>query len=223
LIEAQSASLLETYLDAKEAVVAAGYAAEVDWQYEVLGHEISETDLLREGAWVILSAGLSARVVAARFEAVSKAFFDWESAVLIAVFGEECRSEGLRAFNNPVKLTGIVKLAQAVAVMGWECARARAASAPIEFFGDLPHIGPTTKYHLAKNLGIDVAKPDRHLTRIASAAGFKSVESLCTALANLSSDPPAVVDLVLWRFATLRTNYLSAFRPAIEVPAASNP
>lgn len=37
----------------------------------------------------------------------------------------------------------------------------------VEYLGSLFFIGNITKYHLARNLGIDVAKPDRHLQRIA--------------------------------------------------------
>ncbi len=37
----------------------------------------------------------------------------------------------------------------------------------VEWCGNLPWIGNITKYHAAKNLGADVAKPDRWLDRVA--------------------------------------------------------
>jgi hypothetical protein len=39
----------------------------------------------------------------------------------------------------------------------------RAAADKLEFCQSLPWIGPTTSRHLAKDLGVDVAKPDVHL------------------------------------------------------------
>jgi hypothetical protein len=57
-----------------------------------------------------------------------------------------------------------------------------------------------TVWHLAKNLGFDAAKPDRHLVRIAEHYGFDHPRAFCTAIAQASSDPVKVVDLVVWRF-----------------------
>jgi hypothetical protein len=62
----------------------------------------------------------------------------------------------------------------------------------------LPWIGPITKFHLAKNLGADVAKPDRWLERLAAPSG-ETVDELCARLARASGDRIATVDLILWR------------------------
>lgn len=62
----------------------------------------------------------------------------------------------------------------------------------------LPWIGKITKYHLAKNLGADVAKPDRWLVRLAEAEG-DTVDGLCQRLARETGDRVATVDVVLWR------------------------
>jgi len=61
---------------------------------------------------------------------------------------------------------------------------------------------------LAKNLGFRVAKPDRHLRRIAGTLGFPSVDALCDSIAAHVGDSQAVVDLVFWRYATLFSDYL---------------
>jgi len=62
----------------------------------------------------------------------------------------------------------------------------------------LPWIGKITKFHLAKNLGADVAKPDRWLIRLGAASG-ETVEELCSRLARKTGDRIATVDVVLWR------------------------
>lgn len=67
----------------------------------------------------------------------------------------------------------------------------------VEFCGGLPHIGPTTKFHLAKNFGADVAKPDVHLLRLASVYST-TPQALCDALAAVSGLKSRTVDLILW-------------------------
>jgi hypothetical protein len=74
---------------------------------------------------------------------------------------------------------------------------------PVRELRKLPFIGPVTRYHLAKNLGIDVVKPDRHLTRLATTLGFRSAENMCTVIGRAVGEPAAVVDIVLWRYCSL--------------------
>ena len=74
----------------------------------------------------------------------------------------------------------------------------------LEFLERLPWIGPITKFHLARNLGMDVCKPDRHLLRIAKAHHGTTPAALCGRLSRLSGDRIGVVDVVLWRAANLR-------------------
>jgi hypothetical protein len=62
----------------------------------------------------------------------------------------------------------------------------------------LPWVGGITCYHLAKNFGADVAKPDRHLQRLADAAG-ETVQGLCDRLAAATGYRAATIDLILWR------------------------
>jgi hypothetical protein len=65
---------------------------------------------------------------------------------------------------------------------------------------------------LAKNLGVDTAKPDRHLVRVAEATGYSSPATLCEHLARIVGDAAAVVDVVIWRFATISADYENFFQ-----------
>lgn len=60
----------------------------------------------------------------------------------------------------------------------------------ILFCESLPWIGPITKYHLAKNLGVDCIKPDRHLVRIAKNNGFKDPFEMCEYISETIEDTP---------------------------------
>lgn len=44
----------------------------------------------------------------------------------------------------------------------------------LEYLDSLPMIGEVTRCHLARNIGIDCVKPDRHLVRLAMAHGYFS-------------------------------------------------
>lgn len=72
----------------------------------------------------------------------------------------------------------------------------------LEFCVSLPWIGGITKFHLAKNFGANVAKPDRHLQRIADAEGA-TPQALCDRLEAETGYRAATVDVVLWRAAAI--------------------
>lgn len=73
-----------------------------------------------------------------------------------------------------------------------------AAGDRLSYLATLPWIGDITKFHLAKNCGIDCAKPDVHLQRLAAAEGA-DCHALCARLAAATGYRVATVDLILWR------------------------
>jgi hypothetical protein len=73
-----------------------------------------------------------------------------------------------------------------------------AAEDKLAFTESLPWIGEVTKYHVVKNFGADVAKPDVHLVRLAEREGC-TPQDLCERLARETGLRVAAVDTVLWR------------------------
>ncbi len=63
----------------------------------------------------------------------------------------------------------------------------------------IPYVqGPVIRFQAMRDLGAaDVAKPDRHLVRIAERAG-ESVAELCARLARVTGDRIGTVDAILW-------------------------
>lgn len=68
----------------------------------------------------------------------------------------------------------------------------------LDYLRDLPWIGGITCYHLAKNFGAQVAKPDVHLQRLADREGV-SAQTLCERLARETGHKVSAIDTVLWR------------------------
>lgn len=199
--------LASLYLTAKETVIKAGFAAEIDWQEELSLDDLDESTFLRESAWVVLSAGFREAVLRRRFAEVSRAFLHWASADQIIAQRDTCREAAVAAFKNQRKIDAIVGIAERVICEGFSTIQQQIAGRGTAFLQELPFIGPVTACHLAKNLGVVMVKPDRHLTRMAARTGYESAERMCGTICELIGDPLSVVDIVIWRYATIIGSY----------------
>lgn len=203
--------LAKAYYIAKRNVLEEGFASEIDWQYDVSLDHLNEEIFLRETAWVILSSGMHERVVRQKFSAISRTFFYWKSAQIIIENAEACRFRALHYFRNLRKIDAILFVADYIVNQGFEHVVDTLLDKGIEYLQHFPFIGPATSYHLAKNIGLSCAKPDRHLCRIANRLGYNCVQQLCIDISSITGEPVPVIDLVLWRYATLHHNYLERF------------
>ncbi len=203
---------MERYLEAKETVIAQGFAAEIDWQDGLDFDDVTESNFLQEAAWVILSSGMRETVIRRKFPAVSKAFLHWRSAKEIVAERRTCRCRCLSVFAHEGKADAILQVAEIVGSIGYEAVREKIQRKGVAFLQEFAYLGPATSYHLAKNLGLNVAKPDRHLVRVSQALGYGSAQELCQAIADLTGERIPVVDLVIWRFATLDRDYVAFFQ-----------
>lgn len=191
------------YLSIKERLIEAGFADEIDWQEEVSFEQFDEPTFLREAAWVVLSSGFRETVLRRRFGEISRAFLHWSSADTIIAKRETCRSNALAAFGNQRKINAILKIVERVSDVGIHTIRDEIGNRGTQYLQELPFIGPITSCHLAKNIGIAMVKPDRHLTRLAMNIGYKSVDQMCQVISNLVGDSLPVIDIVMWRYATI--------------------
>lgn len=204
-------SLLKGYEFARDYVIEAGFSDEVEWQKNLRFENIKESDFLRESAWVILCAGMKEKVVRKYFKDITFCFFEWESAEKIVKMKKYCIEYGVEIFNNLRKINAIGETAQLVFDIGFNKFKIILQNRPIETLLSFPFMGPVTSYHLAKNLGLSFAKADRHLTRLSRFLAYTNVQDFCNTISEVSGDPIPVVDIVLWRYATLRKNYIAEF------------
>jgi len=203
----KASKLATAYLIAKEFVIRSGFHSEIDWQERLSFTDISERDFLREMAWVVFSAGFRENVLRKRFGQISEAFLQWSSADAIYHARDACRERALRVFNHPQKIQAILTTAQLTFQKGFPVIKRRIKSEGVEFLKQLSFVGPVTAFHLAKNLGLPAVKPDRHLVRIARVTGYDCPDSMCKAIASVVAEKISVIDLVIWRFATLNPHY----------------
>ena len=204
--------LAKRYLMAKGIIIEHGFQNELLWQSSLSINDLNEPVFLRELAWVILSSGMREKVIRKLFPGISNCFFNWSSARMIADNSDVCFDKAIRQFNHKPKITAIIYAAQKLRDGNFEDFKNEIKENPMEVLQQFPYIGSTTVFHLAKNIGLPVAKPDRHLLRIAYQEGFHDVQDFCRQVSQLSGDSIPVVDIVLWRFATIEKDYLIKFR-----------
>ena len=197
---------MEFYVGAKEDVIRAGFGWEIDWQERLTLESVTRDHVAREIAWVVLSSGMRASVVARVFDAVSRAFCYWDVTRIQADVGG-CSARALHAFHHPGKIRAIATNCGIVAEEELDTFKAHLRMRGPPWLTRFGYVGPVTCWHLGKNLGLDVVKPDRHLVRMARAGGTRGPNELCALFAAISGDRLSVVDLVLWRFATIRQDY----------------
>lgn len=168
------------YLNLRQRLWDAGYREDWEWS-QTVKPPLTADAFASQYVWVVLNSGMK--------NTVAQGIADRLYPVI------EAGGSAREAFGHPGKVAAIDLI--------WtmrECyfARMMLAADLVEFCRNLPWIGKITCWHLAKNLGADVAKPDRWLVRVAEDSG-ETVEALCRRLSAATGDRIATVDLVIWR------------------------
>lgn len=204
--------LVHNYLNAKEHVIGAGYEEDITWAEDLDLDKLTESTWLQEAAWVIFNSGFRASTVRGKWSALRRAFFDFPSASVLVEYHLLCRRQALRVFGHQGKVDAVLEVARITDAEGWPAIREALREQGPKYLHRFPFIGPITCYHLARDLGLDCVKPDRHLVRIAEAAGYDTPLAMCEVVASVVGDRLGVIDMVLWRFATLQAGYEEVFR-----------
>lgn len=161
-----------------------GYDEEINWCENVKAPTTPE-DFASEYIFVVCNSGMKAQIARKIYQKIINNFPGSASDV----FNHKGKCDAIDyVCINRIKLFNDLKLLLDSSnnndVLAW--------------LKSLPWIGDITKYHLAKNYGLDVAKPDRWLMRVAEKAN-KSVDKLCEELGLITGDRVATVDYVIWR------------------------
>ena len=174
----------EQLQELRQKVIDAGYGEELVWQESL--KPCDNADLFfGEYMWVVLSSGINNEIAKSMQVRIYQAWANGQPTS--AGFGHK----------GKVKAIEYV-MANKEALF----AEYQASTSKVDWLVGLPWIGEITKWHLAKNLGADVAKPDRHLVRIAERFNTDCF-TLCRKLAKETGYRIATIDLIIWRAANL--------------------
>lgn len=171
------------YNKAKEFVLNTEYVKEFEDVDKRYFKDTTPQKFLSQYAFVVLNAGMKNQVAEKMYERMCK--------------------EGIDTVHHMGKKKAIIYVSDNYVSIFEELKNRHGDLRKIEFLKDLPWIGDITKYHLARNLGIDCAKPDRHLFRLAEKYGFENTHLMCDYINSKTGDRVGSIDLVLWRYINL--------------------
>ena len=175
---------VEEYKKLKQGVIEAGYSDEIAWVQD--RSIVEDADIfMYEYIFVVLTTGFK--------EQVARGIF---LDLKIAIDKGQPISSVVRHKQKAKAIEWIMR-SKHTAFAGF-----KASTNPLEYLEGLPFIGPVTKYHLARNLGLDFVKPDRHLVRIAHKYGL-TPHTMCENLARETGERIGTIDVVIWRAANL--------------------
>jgi hypothetical protein len=157
-----------------------GYGEMIDWS-ERIQPPASADEFAGEAIYVICNSGMAVTVGTYLAERCLVALATGQSATTV--------------FNHPGKAPAIDWIWQRRHMLFEEYRR---AIAKLDFLERLPWIGPVTRHHLAKNLGVDEAKPVVHMERLAR-RDKTTTRTLCRRLARQTGYRIATIDSILWR------------------------
>lgn len=183
--------VLEFFYKAFEAVSRSDYAFEMDYVNHIEPIEKQTVDnFYLEYVWVVLNAGMK--------EQAARGIFDR--------FCQSIRDGNINfdIIRHPTKKRAIEETFDHCTRHFQNLQAIHGEEAQIEYLETMPWIGPITKYHLARNIGIDTVKPDRHLVRLAEQFGYKSPLEMCQFIQdNVYNTKIGTIDVIMWRYCNL--------------------
>jgi hypothetical protein len=177
--------IIEFYKNAKEFVLNSEFRSEVEWcRHRKPFEDVDAIDFFQEYVWVVLNSGFNERRARGLYD-------KFMTTLDLSIIKHEKKRYAIETgLKNFVEWRG--KL------------RGDAITDKIEFLDSLPHIGPVTKYHLARNIGFDCVKPDVHLSRLAVHFGFETPLAMCQEIQKHDPEKLGTIDVILWRFCTVK-------------------
>ena len=172
------------YLKFRRRLMRTEFREEIEWARRIRPEDIDADAFALAAAEVVLVSGFRADVVNKLMPKVRRQLRRGQP--VSDVFGHKSKTKAIEKIWRRRK-----------ALFG-KYQQKKTEKEKLTFLETLPWIGPVTKFHLGRNLGMDVAKPDRHLVRIARKFG-RTPRSLCRLVSEETGERVGVVDLVFWK------------------------
>ncbi|NHJ25977.1 MAG: hypothetical protein EAX89_15475 [Candidatus Lokiarchaeota archaeon] len=170
------------YQKAKQFIISKGFENDIKWVESLNIKKTTALQFRNEYIWCVLNAGMREQVARKIY---NNFLIDFDLSKI-------------RHGSKRVAIEKALKYYE-----GW-FKEVLAAINPFVFLKTLSWIGDINKFHLARNIGIDCVKPDRHLSRMAEKFGFNDPLEMCKEIQKITNEKLGVIDIVLWRYANLR-------------------
>jgi len=178
-------------------------------------HEVSDKQFLKECAWAIYNSWTSFKSVKGKWDQIEQAFLGWDYQQ-ISQNVNSVRQAAPPVRNSTRKVDAVISIARRMTQIGWTTIRKQLLSGLrqdtrgnfvpdpelIKYLDRLPMIGETNAIYILKNLGYDVAKPDKQLKKLVAKFGYppdtSGVQQFASDISELVLECISVVDTVLW-------------------------
>lgn len=176
-------------------------ASELRWALSISRNtwrNIGSSTFLREYAWVVYAAGIRNAILDQYWPRLRRAFHGFR---MNRVAQMRSTNPVIKVFRNEQKANYVLRGAAMIHAEGFKAFKARVARNWEQELEGLPGIGPITKFHLARNVGLaDTGKPDLWVSRITKLAHASDWRVMLQYLSKRSRLPPKAVDVVLFRY-----------------------
>jgi thermostable 8-oxoguanine DNA glycosylase len=183
---------IDFFIRAYSEVVERGYLEEIMWCRNRRFSDITPLDFLDQYMFAVFSSsGLNNQVVQKQMDKFTKAVHDGENA-FDTIKNRRMKDAIVRMWTAYPHIFEILK-------------SKKTDFDKIEYLETLQQIGPKEKLHLARNLGIDCVKPDRHMLKLAEKFEYATPDEMCRDIQRNLPIPEriGVIDVILWRYCNL--------------------
>jgi hypothetical protein len=192
----------QIYDCAEELVRSLGYGPHIEALKELLEDEIYREvgvrEFFREYTWVVFASGFRADIVRSKWRAIRNMLGEFDPAFVRKRGYEKLLEDS--PIKNRNKVRALLK-GSLIITEAW-VEELRGIEDPEELrarLRALPYIGEVTVWHLMRNLGVDVFKPDRHINNLSELLGTDP-EGLFEQIVEAGrADYTGVADYILWR------------------------
>jgi len=155
----------------------------------------TKNEFLEDYAWVVFASGFRVKIIEKKWGEIKNFFFGFNIKKINNNSSYLIKQKA--PIDNKGKIKAIIRTAKIVSKQNYK------KFFDIEKMEELPFIGKITKYHLARNWGIPVGKPDRWMIKLAKKLGFnpdvEGVELMFQKFHHLTGEDKGKIDAVLWR------------------------
>jgi len=200
------------FMDAEQ-YVRENFPEDLEWSEaqvsKVNVNRVSKDHFMAEAAYVTYCSGYRQKIVEKYWPQLTELYCRFIPE-MIAIHADEIEARATYYINHKGKIKAIINTAKFLANLTddeWREYKKRITPEDnFEILTEFGYIGKITKYHLARNIGFDTIKPDRHLERIGKAVGIDPFQ-MCRKLSEQSKIlvgkhyPVHTIDSIFWRTA----------------------
>lgn len=209
--------MITTFREA-ERFVREHFPEDIDYSIEAIHpsilQQMTKVDFYRQYAYVVYNSGFNNSVVDAKWPQILSAYRGFH-IVYVSKYPAQVRSEAIDIIGHKGKVKAIIDAARTIRALDWPVFKDE-VKADFMTLKRFPYIADVTVYHLARNMGFDVIKPDRHLKKMA--AHFEvDPFAMCDRIRDETGLSLHMIDTIIWR-ASQQGIFLIGNDDASELP-----